>query len=369
MTRIRWPYLGAAAMVLLGCAFALLSLPRLGVTEVASAAATARPSPTQPPIVAVPATASATLPPILAPSPTPVATLTPRPAPQASYVVQPGDTLLGIAIRHDVAMARIQIENDFRESLTVRGGQILVIPAKAQPDERPFWRAREVKSGDTLSSIADEAGVSVADVVRVNGLGGSTVIRVGAMLILPTSAVAALPAAAPTATVLVAPTTAPIPTQTRTPSPTASVALRSLAISATVAATPSGDAEQQMLAYYNGARAAAGIAPLRISPALVAAARAHAQDCATRGYGSHVGSDGADTLTRVLRAGYASPRAWGENWAWARSAAQAWDMWFTQEYPKGPHRDNILSVRYTEVGFGIIAVNGGFYYIADFGSR
>lgn len=360
-------------MVLIGCVVALLSLPGLSAPAAVPAPATARPSPTQPPIVAVPVTPSATLPPTVAPPPTPVPTTTPRPTPQASYVVQPGDTLLGIAIRFDVAMARIQIENDFGESLTVRGGQTLVIPAKAQPDERPFWRARVVKVGDTLSSIADETGVSVADLVRVNGLGGSTVIRVGATLILPISGSAALPPAAPTATALVVPTNAPTPTQPRAPIPTptltATAFVRSVAAPATLAAPASGDAEQQLLALYNGARAAAGIAPLRISASLTAAARAHAQDCATRGYGSHVGSDGADTKTRVLRAGYAGPRAWGENWAWARTPAQAWDMWFTQEYPSGPHRDNILSVRYTEVGFGIIAANGGFYYIADFGAR
>lgn len=369
MARIRLPYIGAAAMILIGCVVALLSLPGLSAPEAVPAPATVRPSPTQPPIVAIPATPSATLLPTAAPPPTLVATATPRPTPQASYVVQPGDTLLGIAIRYDVAMARIQIENDLGESLTVRGGQTLVIPAKAQPDEQPFWRARVVKSGDTLSSIADEAGVSVADLVRVNSLGGSTVIRVGLPLILPVSGMAALPPAAPTATARVAPTMVPTPSQARALSPTATVAVRSLTLPATAVAPTSGNAEQQLLALYNEARAAAGISPLRISPALTAAARAHAQDCATRGSGSHVGSDGADTKTRVVRAGYSNPRAWGENWAWARSAAQAWDMWFIQEFPSGPHRDNILSARYTEVGFGIIAANGGFYYIADFGSR
>ena len=125
----------------------------------------------------------------------------------------------------------------------------------------------------------------------------------------------------------------------------------------------------QLLTLYNQARAAAGVPALRYSAVLETAARAHAKDCATRGFGSHVGSDGADTKTRLMRAGYAASKAWGENWAWGRSATQAWDMWFTQEYPSGPHRDNILSARYTEVGFGIIASQGGFYYIADFGSR
>ncbi len=355
-------------MVLIGCLVALLSLRGLSAPEAAPPPATARPSPTQPPLVAVPATPAPTLSPTVAPPPTPVPTSTPRPTPQARHVVQPGDTLLGIAIRYDVAMARIQIENDLGEALTVRGGQTLVIPAKAQPDELPFWRARVVKAGDTLSSIADEAGVSIADLIRVNGLGGSSVIRVGAVLILPISGTSALPVVAPEPTQRVIPSSVPTVAQTRTPMPVITLTPKALALPVT-AAPVSGDAEQQLLALYNGARAAAGIAPLRISASLTAAARAHAQDCATRGYGSHVGSDGADTRSRVLRAGYANPRAWGENWAWARSPAQAWDMWFTQEYPSGPHRDNILSARYTEVGFGVVAANGGFYYIADFGAR
>ena len=57
----------------------------------------------------------------------------------------------------------------------------------------------------------------------------------------------------------------------------------------------------------------------------------------------------------------------GENWAWARSAAEAFDMWFNQETDYGPHRSNILSARYGQVGFGVVASNGGYYFIADFG--
>jgi hypothetical protein len=44
-------------------------------------------------------------------------------------------------------------------------------------------------------------------------------------------------------------------------------------------------------------------------------------------------------------------------------------MWFNQEAGGGPHRSNILSTHYTQVGFGITASNGGFYFIADFGSN
>lgn len=98
---------------------------------------------------------------------------TPRPTPQASYVVQPGDTLLGIAIRYDVAMARIQIENDLGESRTYAADRPWSSPPKRSPTNSRFGAPEWSNRRHTLSSIADEAGVSVADLGRVNSLGGA----------------------------------------------------------------------------------------------------------------------------------------------------------------------------------------------------
>ncbi len=69
----------------------------------------------------------------------------------------------------------------------------------------------------------------------------------------------------------------------------------------------------------------------------------------------------------MQRAGYYGKYT-GENWAWGRTADEAFDMWFTQEYPSGSHRDNILGANYTDVGFGIVASHGGYYFIADLGA-
>ncbi|MCL5999406.1 MAG: CAP domain-containing protein, partial [Chloroflexi bacterium] len=137
------------------------------------------------------------------------------------------------------------------------------------------------------------------------------------------------------------------------------------------AAVPfAGDVEgfrAQLLALYNQVRATAGLATLSWSPALQQSAQLHAEDCAQRGYGSHVGSDGADTRMRIVRAGYVGSVT-GENWAWGQTAQQVFEAWFTQEYPSGPHRDNILSAHYNEVGFGIAPASGGYYFIANFGT-
>jgi uncharacterized protein YkwD len=141
---------------------------------------------------------------------------------------------------------------------------------------------------------------------------------------------------------------------------------------ATLTAPPS-DAEietirARLLELYNQARIANGAPPLAYSFVLQAAAQAHAEDCAARGTGSHVGSDGSRASQRIARAGYPG-RITGENWALARSADQAFEMWFTKEIAsQGPHLKNILSPRYREVGFGVArAGNGYFFLIANFG--
>jgi uncharacterized protein YkwD len=45
-------------------------------------------------------------------------------------------------------------------------------------------------------------------------------------------------------------------------------------------------------------------------------------------------------------------------------------MWYTQEIAtQGPHWKNILSPNYAEVGFGVSAWRGGYFFIANFGGR
>ncbi|MCW1968861.1 MAG: CAP domain-containing protein [Anaerolineae bacterium] len=121
-----------------------------------------------------------------------------------------------------------------------------------------------------------------------------------------------------------------------------------------------------LLAQSNAARLAGGLPMLQTSPALQLAAQQHSDECAALRWCGHTGADGSNTRQRLQRVGYMSD-AVGENWAWARSVPAAWDMWFTQEPPNGPHRGNIMSRFYREVGFGITASNGGFYFITNFG--
>ncbi len=346
-------------------------------------------------------------------APTRVATITPPPdtlqqksvndGPETGdrlkdYVVREGDTLSSIAFSFNISIASIQLANNLGASQIIQVGQNLTIPGnKRFPDENIFWFVTVVDPGDTLTGISARYGVSVDDLMRVNQLSDASAIRIGQSLIVPVTA----PTQAPSTGGPISEDTLPVEP---TPLPVQSLAvalevveLQPLATDAPVIASGKAPANkvpadkapdetakrtasfepstgddiegmrQTLLAAYNQARIEGGMAPLAGSWLLQQAAQGHGEDCAQRGYGSHVGSDGADTRTRTQRTGYAGKYI-GENWAWARSAEQAFSMWFDQEAPTGPHRANIMSSHYAEVGFGIVPAHGGYYFIADFGA-
>jgi LysM repeat protein len=75
-----------------------------------------------------------------APAATPVGGQPPAPAgavaatPQpGTYIVQPGDTLYGIAVRTKVPLQALMQANGISDPTTIQAGQVLVLPANASP--------------------------------------------------------------------------------------------------------------------------------------------------------------------------------------------------------------------------------------------
>jgi LysM repeat protein len=69
-------------------------------------------------------------PPPLSQSETPIApfTTTQELGSQGSYTVEPGDTLAGIAIRHNITLEALALANDIQDYDHIEVGQVLVIP-------------------------------------------------------------------------------------------------------------------------------------------------------------------------------------------------------------------------------------------------
>lgn len=136
---------------------------------------------------------------------------------------------------------------------------------------------------------------------------------------------------------------------------------------------PTGAQEGPAARFYalvTKARLDNGLAPYGWSSLLAAAAQRHADDLAAHGLASHTGSDGSTPAQRILQAGYV---AWGngtvvgENfWTGFGSPEDALN-WFLND---PPHRANILSERYREIGIGVARDSEGrVYYVLDFGAR
>lgn len=123
----------------------------------------------------------------------------------------------------------------------------------------------------------------------------------------------------------------------------------------------------------NQARLDEGLAPYRLSSLLTAAAQRHADDLAAHQIWSHTGSDGSTPQQRIAEAGYA---AWTWNGGELVASENFWTGYGTIEdalaffLEDPPHRDNILSTIYREIGIGVATDTAGRnYYVLDFGAR
>lgn len=106
-----------------------IAITSTSVPVVAAPTATPTASPTPEP----PRSPTTTFEPATPPA-TPTPTVTPTPV---VYVVQPGDTLLSIAIGYDIAVESIQTANGIIDPRLLQIGQVLVIPESEEDGSKP----------------------------------------------------------------------------------------------------------------------------------------------------------------------------------------------------------------------------------------
>lgn len=138
--------------------------------------------------------------------------------------------------------------------------------------------------------------------------------------------------------------------------------------------------ETQVLGEINAVRRTRGLSALRLNAGLAAAAAAHSAAMARGGFFAHESADGSPFWKRVKShydsAGFARWSV-GENLVWAApelTPKQAVTMWMNSP----PHRKNLLSPQWREIGLGgvhVLHAPGVFsgydvtLLTADFGAR
>ena len=108
----------------------------------------------------------------------------------ANVVVKPGETLSEIADRHGVSLSRLMQANGITNANLVVAGQKLVLPGSrnsaSTAASRPLPTAPyTVKSGETLSEIADRFGTSTDRLIQLNRIANPNLVVAGTRLAIP----------------------------------------------------------------------------------------------------------------------------------------------------------------------------------------
>lgn len=139
-------------------------------------------------------------------------------------------------------------------------------------------------------------------------------------------------------------------------------ALAALAGSADAPSSPTRPAvsvqvlSRDVLTEVNAVRKSHGLAPVRLSARLNAAAAQHSNEMARVGYFAHESADGGAFDKRLARFyPMGSSHFWsvGENLVWAApdlSAEEALKLWMNSP----PHRKNLLTSRWREIGISAV---------------
>jgi len=119
-----------------------------------------------------------------------------------SYKVEKGDTLSMIARKHNIRLSELLKANNMSMSSIIRPGQILSIPGNSGSPQSlspqapvvaprivpPGATTHVIKKGENLSRIASIYGVSVSQIMELNGLSNPSLIRAGQSLIISNGA-------------------------------------------------------------------------------------------------------------------------------------------------------------------------------------
>jgi LysM repeat protein len=108
----------------------------------------------------------------------------------STYVVAPGDTLISIALRHNVTVTQLARANGIHTNAWVYTGQRLEIPgASTTPSGTTTTQSADgtyaVRPGDTLIGIATRHRVLVSRLAAANGLRTNSWVYVGQRLKIP----------------------------------------------------------------------------------------------------------------------------------------------------------------------------------------
>lgn len=100
------------------------------------------------------------------------------------HVVEPGDTLYGIAQKHHTKVRVLLALNPFVDIYNLQPGDEICIPAESSSTEVGF-RPYVVKANETVGDILKTLSISFEELARVNKVLSNLTLRPGTILLVP----------------------------------------------------------------------------------------------------------------------------------------------------------------------------------------
>lgn len=108
-----------------------------------------------------------------------------KPKHVTSYQVKSGDTLSGIAQRFNTSVKELQRINGIKNANLIYPNQVIKLKGTAQSHSKPATRTYRVRKGDNLSAIAKRFNTTVGALANANGISNPNVIYPNQVLRIP----------------------------------------------------------------------------------------------------------------------------------------------------------------------------------------
>jgi uncharacterized YkwD family protein/spore coat assembly protein SafA len=227
----------------------------------------------------------------------------------STYTVQSGDTLSKIATNNGLTVSQLMSANpSIKSASLIYVGQKITIPSTKMV-------SYTVQKGDTMYAIAKRFEISYSELLKANpNITNPAMIYVGQKITIPDT--------------------------------------NSLA-----------SYEQQVFELVNKERSSRGLATLKYSNDVAYVARLKSQDMINKKYFSHTSPTYGSPFEMMEQFGLRFSAA-GENIAYGqKTAAEVMNAWMNS----AGHKANILSTAYTTIGVGVAkAANGTLYWTQEF---
>ena len=99
------------------------------------------------------------------------------------YQILEGETLNDIANKVGISVEELVSINGITPNSQIKGGNYVVIPNKSSDNQ--YFKRYTIKKGDTIYAIARNYGINPSDLLRLNGLNNDDAIYPGDNIFIP----------------------------------------------------------------------------------------------------------------------------------------------------------------------------------------